>query len=191
MMRNFSDIACIEICGGIASGKTTLVKLFQKIGIYSVFENFEINPFRKIFYSNPMQYAFETEVTFLIQHYHQVKVSSSYGKNFAYDFSLFLDLSYADVTLQGSKKDSFVSIYNEVTKDLSTPVLVIHLVCDPKTELERIHKRGRSVENTLTIEFLMSLNTALEKRLSEVCEKVNLVTVDSEKLDFANDDQAQ
>ncbi len=180
-----------EICGGIASGKTTFSKLLKRVGVNSILEDFEINPFWKKFYSNPAQYAFETEITFLLQHYHQIKASSNHEKAFACDFSLILDLAYADVTLKSSKKESFLSVYSEVTKELSDPDLVIHLVCDPKTELERIRRRGRSVENTITTEFLRLLNTALEKRLSEVREKVNVVTIDSEKLDFANDDHAQ
>jgi deoxyguanosine kinase len=130
-----------EICGGIASGKTTLVRLLQRIGIYSVFENFEINPFWKTFYSNPILFSFETEVTFLLQHYHQVKVSSGYCKNFACDFSLLLDLAYADVTLEGSKKESFLSVYNEIKKDLSAPALVINLVCGSGIERKAGHFR--------------------------------------------------
>jgi deoxyadenosine/deoxycytidine kinase len=181
----------IEICGGIASGKTTFSMLLEKFRINTILENFEVNPFWKTFYSNPTQYAFETEITFLLQHYHQIKLSSSHTNNWVCDFSLILDLAYADVTLQGSKKDSFLSVYNEVIKELPTPTLIIHLLCEPKTELERIRKRGRSVENTITIEFLDLLNLAIKRRVSEMNNKVNIINIDSEKLDFANNEQAQ
>jgi deoxyguanosine kinase len=181
----------IEICGGIASGKTTFSTLFEIFGIDEVFENFEINPFWQKFYSNPTQYAFETEITFLLQHYHQIKFYTNKNSNFICDFSLLLDLAYADVTLQGSKKESFVSVYNETIKELPPPALLIHLVCDPKTELERIRKRGRSVESTITIDFLESLKLAIERRVSEVREKANVLTIDSDKLDFVHDEKTQ
>jgi deoxyadenosine/deoxycytidine kinase len=178
-----------EICGGIASGKTTLSTLLKDSDIDAVFENFEINPFWQAFYSHPDQYAFETEITFLLQHYHEIKYSFNYSKNFICDFSLLLDLAYADVTLQDSKKETFLSVYNEVVKELPTPALVIYLVCDPKTELERIRKRGRSVEDTITVEFLRLLNLTLEKRILDFHGHV--LTIDSESFDFANDEQAQ
>jgi deoxyadenosine/deoxycytidine kinase len=46
----------IEICGGIASGKTTLAVLMQRSGYSAVFENFTLNPFIENFYSDPVFY---------------------------------------------------------------------------------------------------------------------------------------
>lgn len=64
----------IEICGGIASGKTTLAKLLEENGIgKAIYENFEKNPFWEAFYKNPSKYAFETEIAFTLQHYHEIK----------------------------------------------------------------------------------------------------------------------
>ncbi|MGB8702192.1 MAG: deoxynucleoside kinase, partial [Thermosynechococcaceae cyanobacterium] len=155
----------------------------------AVFEKFKVNPFWKIFYSNPAHYAFETELTFLLQHYHQIKLSFEYSSSFVCDFSLLLDLAYADVTLQDSKKKAFLSVYDEAVKELPTPALAIYLMCDPEIELKRIRKRGRSVENSITIEFLRSLNLSLEKRVSDF--HGNILTIDSEHFNFANDEQAQ
>lgn len=63
----------VEFCGGIASGKTTLTKLLQIENLTSVFEDFGKNPFYRAFYHDPVGTAFETELTFLSQHYHLEK----------------------------------------------------------------------------------------------------------------------
>ena len=52
----------IEICGGIASGKTTLASLMKKLKVEVLFEDFKTNPFWKAFYVYPGKYIFETEI---------------------------------------------------------------------------------------------------------------------------------
>ena len=182
-MKNY-----IEICGGIASGKTTCATLLTEIRVDAISENFEINPFWQVFYSNPTQYAFETELTFLLQHYHQIKVANSKQDNFVCDFSTILDLAYANVTLNNLQKDAFLSVYRQIKNELPNPSLLIYLRCNPSVELERIKNRGRSTEQSISIEFLSQLNQSLEKCVSEIANKVNVIEIDSDKQDFVNDE---
>lgn len=182
------DYFSIEISGGIASGKTTFATLLKEIGIDAVFENFEINPFWQAFYSNPTQYAFETELTFLLQHYHQIKVASSKQDNFVCDFSPILDLAYANITLNSLQREAFLSVYRQIKSELANPSLLIYLRCNPSVELERIKNRGRSTEQSINIEFLSQLNQSLEKYISEIANKINIIEIESDKQDFVNDE---
>lgn len=79
----------IEVCGGIASGKTTFASLMKNIGLNPVFEDFKKSPFWEAFYRNPGKYIFETEVSFILSHYHQIKktLESSKNNKLIYDFS--------------------------------------------------------------------------------------------------------
>ncbi|PTQ88102.1 deoxynucleoside kinase [Nitrosomonas ureae] len=181
----------IEICGGIASGKTTLANLLEKLNINSILESFQTNPFWRAFYADPVGTAFETEITFLLQHYHQIKVARNRGNAIASDFSMYLDLAYAHVTLPQDKQEIFLSVYREVEKELGTPALLIHLKCDPKIELKRIRERGRDVENSITIEYLQQINTQLEKILSEKARLHKLLVIDSGLLDFAHEENVK
>ena len=54
----------IEICGGIASGKTTLGGALDGKETLCCFEKFEANPFWSAFYNDPAENAFEAEITF-------------------------------------------------------------------------------------------------------------------------------
>ncbi len=181
----------IEVCGGIASGKTTFAILLKSLGIEASLEKFQANPFWEAFYSNPIWHAFETEITFLLQHYHQIKVSSTSSEAFICDFSLLLDLAYANVTLSNSKLETFLAVYNEVIRELPPPTLLIYLNCGPATELERISRRSRLVENSISLEYLSTLNSSLERRVSEASERINVIEINSEQQNFATNKQVQ
>jgi deoxyadenosine/deoxycytidine kinase len=181
----------IEICGGIASGKTTLAILLKRAGIEAVLEHFQTNPFWEAFYRDPAAHAFETEVSFLLQHYHQIKIARTDEKSFACDFSLFLDLAYANVTLKGSKLKTFLAVQEEVRREVGLPDLLVHLQCGAVTELERIRRRGRAVEETITLEYLAQLNDAVALQVSHIGEQVRVLTIDSEHLNFADDQKTQ
>lgn len=185
---NQSQDLHIEICGAIAAGKTTLANLLKRAGLKAVLEDFQANCFFDQFYSDPTKYAFETEVTFLLQHYHQIKVNSEEKAAFACDFSPILDLSYADVTLSGSKHKTFFAVYEEVRHQISPPALLIYLQCSASVLSERIRARGRAVEKSISVEYLQFLDNALTSRIQEVDDKIKVLTIDSGKRDFATDE---
>ena len=178
----------VEVCGGIASGKTTFAALMTNIGLIPVLEDFKKSPFWEAFYRNPGEYIFETEISFILLHYHQIKkaLESTKKKKLIYDFSFFLDLAYAKVGLTGTKLDAFKCVLEEIKKDLPKPNLTVYLICDAKTELERIRKRARDEESSINIDFLDSLNKALHKEVEKHQDTTPVITIDSGKKDFAN-----
>jgi deoxyadenosine/deoxycytidine kinase len=181
----------IEICGGIASGKTTLAQLLSGLDIIPVFEDFQTNPFWKAFYADPIGTAFETEISFLLQHYHDIKSAIWRGKPFVCDFSLALDLAYAHVTLSGGKRAAFESVFREIREELPPPSLVVHLVCSPNVELDRIRKRARDIERSITLEYLEAINQALVNVLKEDIGISEVLTFDSAAINFADDEEGK
>jgi deoxyguanosine kinase len=186
-----SEVKRVEICGVIASGKTTLAALLSHVPLFSIHENFQSNPFWKAFYADPNGTAFETEISFLLQHYHEIKTAVKQASSFACDFSLLLDLAYAHVTLNEGMREAFKAVYREIRRELPAPDLVIHLVCDPRIELERIRRRGREVEQSITLDYLDALNRALIEVLHEEARSWNILMIDSTALDFANNETDQ
>ncbi len=182
----------IEVCGGIASGKTTFATLLKGAGIMTIYENFKKNPFWHAFYQNPGDYIFETEITFLLQHYHQIRKAQLNKKSvMCCDFSLSLDIAYAKMGLKGSKLKAFLSVYNEVIKEIQPPWLLIYLKCEAEAELERIRNRGRSEENLISHEFLDSLNQAIEKQVEYVAKSTKVITIDSAKKNFVDNESVK
>lgn len=184
------SILHLELCGPIAAGKTVLANLVKRLGFQPVLEDYRANPFLDAFYSDPLRHAFETEITFLLQHYHQIKLGYDSEASFVCDFSLILDLAFADVNLSGSAEGAFLAVYEEVHRQLPLPALVVHLQCSAPVLMERIRARKRAAEESITMEYLESVNNKLGARINELADERNLVTINSEKLDFVTDESA-
>ena len=179
----------IEICGGIAAGKTTFATLFEGLSKYTLYEDFKRSPFWKAFYSNPGKYIFETEISFILLHYHQIKLAiEAKQNNIICDFSFLLDLAYAKIGLKDSKFNAFECVLQEIRNDLLAPDLIVYLDCDAQTELDRIRRRGRDEESSISLEFLDSLNKALAFEVEQIKPKIPVLTIDSAAKDFANDE---
>lgn len=190
-MANIQYTARIEVCGGIASGKTTFANLMRHIGFETILENFQTNPFWQAFYSDPVKYTFETEISFMLQHYHQIKKGQVNDKITICDYSFFLDIAYAEIGLQGSKLKTFYTVYNEIRNELARPALLVYLNCDAETELKRIRNRGRDVEKAIDLKFLYTLNKAVEYQATNARKEINVISIDSAKKNFVDDESVK
>lgn len=184
-MNSMQSIKRVEICGGIASGKTTLANLLARLGHAPLLENFKINPFWETFYTNIGKYVFETELSFMLQHYHEIKKALPKEERLACDHSFELDKAYAMIGLSGSQLQAFISVYNEIKKDIPPAGLIVHLQCDAPTELKRIINRGRSVEQSISLNFLDSLNKSLAVEIENIKNKTAVLNIDSSQINFA------
>ena len=171
---------------GTQTGKTTFAALFENFAINVAYEDFKKSPFWQAFYLNPGKYIFETEISFALLHYHQIKkaIEQNHAKIIC-DFSFLLDLAYAKIGLFGSKLKTFEAVLNEIQNELPRPDLYVYLQCDAETQLERIENRKRPEESLISIEFLQSLNSALKFEVDKI-EKSKVITVNSTEKDFAH-----
>ncbi|HEV7698971.1 MAG TPA: deoxynucleoside kinase, partial [Pyrinomonadaceae bacterium] len=128
----------IEICGAIGAGKTTLAGVLKSNSFVCVTESFRLNPFWSLYFSNPDKFSFETELTFILLHYHQIKLLADNPLPLVCDFSLIQDLAYAMDALAGKRLDIFESIFDEALTEVGPPDLVVCLQCRPEALLERI-----------------------------------------------------
>ncbi|MEM6405491.1 MAG: deoxynucleoside kinase [Pseudomonadota bacterium] len=172
-----------EIIGNIASGKTTLVNLVSH-PVKCVLEDFQQNPFWKSFYQAPELHSFETELTFTLQHYHQIKNNLRNGHTFICDFSLYLDRAYADVTLSPPRKKIYFDVLHELTREIGLPDVLIYIKCSENTLLERIKTRGRKNEKDITFSYLKAMTLSIEKNIKLLSQKSELVILNSEDSDI-------
>ena len=180
-------LARVEVAGCIATGKTTLVNALAK-QFKPIYEDHRINPFWEAFYTDPSAYTFESEITFLLQHYHFAKVGAV-GSNrpVILDHSFELDLAYARVGLDGSRRRIFESIYEEIQRELGFPHVIVLISCAAEVLVKRIQERGRPFEVDIPLEFLSNLQRELERRIDELQGLVKIIRVDSEHTDFRSE----
>jgi deoxyadenosine/deoxycytidine kinase len=176
----------IEVIGGIASGKSTLAAALGDAGMQIVAEEFSKNPFFEQFYKDPAGYAFEAEITYLLQHYSAIKCGLTLGNGaLAADFSLALDLAYAFVTLDSDDRQIFLTVLERIIDKIGVPNLIVKLDCSAEVEFERIRARNRVAEQTVSIQYLQDLNAATERALGDALfQAVPVTRIDSQALDF-------
>ena len=177
----------LEIAGGIASGKTTLARILKRAGATCLLEDFRRNPFVRAFYQTPKVFAFETEVSFVLQHFHALKMHRTPDTIVVLDHSFFLDEAYADVTLLSTERRAFQAIVNEIRYQTGDNALVVHLECPASVALERLRARKRTMEQGIRKAYLERLNAALDRRLSKLSAQ-RIFRIDSGRLDYAHDE---
>lgn len=168
-----------------------MAKLLRSANLISVFENFRKNPFYEAFYRDPVSSAFETELTFLLQHYHLEKMAVFSKNSFCADFSTVLDHAYASVTLTADKLRLFLLIHKHIETELPSRSLLIHLQCPPEVELQRIRRRRRRAECTISLAYLSKINEALDDRTKSLSRSERVLVIDSDSVNFAHETHAQ
>jgi len=155
----------IEICGGIASGKTTLATEIAAVGnIELVLEKFEEVPFWKKFYENPEVYVFSKNISFQLFHADCVREASASRNGAVCDFAFLQDMSYGAIPPSRKEEVPILRrLHRYLAKSFSQPAAIVHLSCPTLVQIERIRLRGRAAERSIGEDYLNDLNAAITK----------------------------
>ena len=171
----------VEICGAIASGKTTLANAFLKFG-----HNIELEDFSKIsmlddFYSNPLAVSFETEISFTLQHYYQIKKALPGSERTVFDFSSVDDYAFALAILNEKEMTIYNQIYAYVIERIGKPQKLIKLYASADELISRIKKRGRANEQSINKSSLLKFQNSLSMAIERFYDDVPLIEVNTEQ----------
>jgi deoxyadenosine/deoxycytidine kinase len=79
--------------------------------------------------------------------------------------------------------DNYLSLFDLMENLIQGPDLLIYLRSSIPNLVNKIHKRGRSYENTISIDYLSRLNERYEAWISTY-DKSPLLIIDVDNLDF-------
>ena len=186
----------IEICGGIATGKTWLARSLSHYGPSQlVEERFREIPFWEKFYTATPQartkYEFQKNVSFLLFHAESIRDGEqSDSRDMVCDFAMFQDLAYAALS---PDLHILESIYSRLIEQIGLPTAIIRLRCAPEIQLERIRRRGRRPEQSIDRSYLDHLDQKIEERLGKLLEKhrIEVREIDTGTTDFVANAEAQ
>lgn len=170
----------IEVCGNIASGKTTLVRAFENAGYACIFEDFSKIAYLDDFYKNPCEFAFETEIAFTLQHYHQIRKNVT--ESAIADFSLANDYAFALTTLSKEEFVVYEKMIEYIVNKVGIPEKIIFLDTSASELLNRIGARGRENEKSISIDYLNNVYGNTVKTLNKKFETAKIVRVNTEKI---------
>lgn len=174
----------IEFCGGIGAGKTSWATAAARYcGLPLVTERFEQVPYWSRFYRDPIAYAFEKDLSFLLLHAAQLRDAAL--PKAVCDFALFQTVSYS--TIFGDARDTAAvnTVFHRLSAKLGHPDLVVHLGCATDVQLERIRIRGRAPEAGIDADYLIRLDQGITAVLSELPPEIPVLRIDTTDFDSA------
>ena len=104
----------IAIEGVIGAGKTTLADMLsQTIGATTIFEEFEQNPFLEEFYIDPVRYAFQTQIFFLLSRFRQMqelRQTDIFRQKIVSDYLFEKDRIFATLNLSDKEMKKIIGV---------------------------------------------------------------------------------
>jgi len=154
---------CIE--GVIGVGKTTLCKMLQStLNARLILEEAEENPFLSKFYANRIEYAFQTQLWFLVSRHKQLSEKFAQEDLFHWltlsDYMFAKDGIFAAINLDENELALYNRIASNLARDISRPDYVVYLQASTDVLLERIKKRGRTFEQNVDVNYIETVNEA-------------------------------
>ncbi len=179
----------IVVEGPIGVGKTSLVNMLaERFSARGIFEQAAENPFLPKFYNDQRTYAFQTQLFFLIQRFHQQRAliqQDLFNRSTVCDYMFAKDKIFAYLTLNGDELRLYEQIFDLLAPETVRPDLVLYLVAEPRVLMERIRRRNIEYELPITAKYLSDL-TAAYSRFFFAYDDSPLLIVNTNDIDFVN-----
>jgi deoxyadenosine/deoxycytidine kinase len=182
----------VIVAGNIGSGKTSLTeRLGGRLGWKTAFESVSDNPYLAEFYADMKAWSFHLQVFFLGHRARQYLELATSAESAILDRTIYEDAYIFARALHHlgnlSERDylSYRRVFELIVASLPAPDLLIYLRAPVKVLVERIHRRGRSIEGGITPEYLALLETFYDDwmRSFDICP---VLTIRTDDLDFVN-----
>ena len=177
----------IAIEGPIGVGKTSLAEIIaDKLNTRKALENFEENPFLDNFYDSIEEYAFQTQMFFLLQRYKQqqeIKQLDVMQKGVVTDYMFDKDRLFASFTLSGPEMELYSRVADILEQDIIKPDLVVYLQADTPLLMQYIKKRGRDLEKGVTSDYIDLVNQRYQEFFVNY-EDTPLLIINTNNIDF-------
>jgi deoxyadenosine/deoxycytidine kinase len=182
----------IAIAGNIGAGKTTLTNLLAKQFKWEPqFEEVITNPYLDDFYTQMERWSFNLQIYFLNTRFRQILSIRESGKSVIQDRTIYEDAfifapNLHDMGLMtGRDFENYKSLFELMESLVAPPDLMIYLRSSIPNLVKQIHKRGRSYENGISIDYLNRLNERYEDWIKGY-DKGKLLIFDVDNLDFVD-----
>ena len=183
-----ANVNFIAIEGNIGAGKTTLArKISEDFNAKLVLERFADNPFLPKFYEDQGRYAFPLEMSFLADRYQQFTDDTSQYDLFksfmVSDYDIYKSLIFARITLQKEEYALYRKLFRLMYKEVKKPKIYVYLYQTTERLLDNIKRRGRDYEQSITPDYLDSINKGYFEFIKGYPEQNNLI-IELGDLDF-------
>ena len=180
----------IAIAGNIGAGKTSLTELIAKRYNWEAhYEDVIDNPYLDDFYTHMERWSFNLQVYFLKSRFQQLLAFQNNNKTIVQDRTIYEDAFIFAPNLNAmglmNQRDfkNYRELFDLMESLIEGPDLLIYLRSSIPNLVNKIHKRGRDYENSISIDYLSRLNERYEAWISTY-DKNKMVIIDVDDLDF-------
>ena len=180
----------LVIEGNIGAGKTSLASLLaEESGSRLVLEAFSDNPFLAKFYEDPERYAFQLELSFLSERYHQIKTELGhpdlFGQAIISDYFLAKSFIFSKYNLKDDEMLLFEKLFSIINLQAPRPDLYVYLHLPVEKLLENIKRRGREYEKHIKYSYLKEVQEGYFGFFKSQ-QEMKILVIDTSQIDFVN-----
>jgi len=182
----------IAIAGNIGAGKTSLTELLAKHYNWEPhYEDVIDNPYLDDFYNHMERWSFNLQVYFLKSRFEQLLSFKENNKTVIQDRTIYEDAHIFAPNLNAmglmNQRDfnNYKGIFELMESLIQGPDLLIYLRSSIPNLVNKIHKRGREYESSISIDYLSRLNERYEAWISSY-DPSKLIIIDVDSLDFVD-----
>lgn len=185
-----SEIRHIAIEGVIGAGKTSMAcQLGELLNAKVVLEKFEENPFLQKFYEEPIHYAFQTQIFFLLSRFKQQQElfqADLFHRFLVTDYIFEKDKIFAYLNLVDDELKLYENLIGSMEHNIPTPDLVVYIQSSVERLMSNIKKRSRDIEKNMLVDYIRDLNEAYNYFFFRY-KATPLLIVNAAAIDFVND----
>jgi deoxyadenosine/deoxycytidine kinase len=187
----------LAIAGNIGVGKTELTtRLSAELGWMAYYEPVIQNPYLDDFYADMSRWSFHLQIYFLSERFKaQVQIGSS-PLPFIQDRTIYEDAEIFARVLndQGSMTAvdyrNYTSLFHVLVGFLRKPDLIVYLKASPEVLMERIARRGRASEKSISRDYIARLNEAYDDWMRRARAETEVLEIDTDNVPLQGETEA-
>jgi deoxyadenosine kinase len=174
----------IGIAGMIGAGKSTLAtRLGALIGLPVYYEPVEDNAYLADFYRDTRRYSFATQIYLLNRRFQQHQEIIWRGGGGVQDRTIYEDAVFAKMLVDLELMDqrdyqTYLALFRHMSNFMCRPNVIVYLDVKPERSLERVHLRNRSVESSISLEYLTALHREYTNFIQDISRTIPVIRVD-------------
>jgi deoxyguanosine kinase len=186
MANLFEPPRYIALEGPIRVGKSTLSRIIaERLHAQRITEP-DDNPFLQAFYDGEPGAGFQTQFSFLIRRYEQLKALEPRSNNLIVaDYIFEKDKLFACINLTDAELEVYNRYYTEFRAQLPTPDLVIYLQASPDVLKKRLRKKNAPAETAISEQYIEEVVRAYEHFFFHYTAS-DLLVVNTTDIDFVD-----
>jgi len=187
----------LAIAGNIGVGKTELTtRLSAELGWMAYYEPVIQNPYLDDFYADMSRWSFHLQIYFLSERFKaQVQIGGSplpfiQDRTIYEDAEIFARVLHDQGSMTAVDYRNYTSLFHVLVGFLRKPDLIIYLKASPDVLMERIARRGRASEQSISRDYIARLNEAYDDWMRRARAETEVLEIDTDHVPLQGETEA-